>query len=150
MLIHNLREHEWNKHGTCYSTLNPTCYTDYQPQDEVIDFFNQTITLFQTLPTYEVCMLPFEMFIPLTLRSGFRMPASFQVPHRLTPTTRSCSLSEPPEVSTLPFHAVADSLILLNILSMSREAWQMVNSSPSSLLVNPVAVLRTSSTCRRI
>lgn len=42
----------WGKHGTCYSTLNPSCYTDYTPQEEVVDFFNQTTSLFQTLPTY--------------------------------------------------------------------------------------------------
>lgn len=47
-------EHEWDKHGTCYSTLQPSCYSDYFPQEEVIDFFNQTASLFQTLPTYQV------------------------------------------------------------------------------------------------
>lgn len=46
-------EHEWNKHGTCYSTLNPSCYTDYTAQEEVVDFFNTTTSLFQTLPTYQ-------------------------------------------------------------------------------------------------
>lgn len=48
-------EHEWGKHGTCYSTLNPTCFTDYKPQEEVVDFFEQVVRLFNTLPTYEVC-----------------------------------------------------------------------------------------------
>ena len=46
-------EHEWAKHGTCYSTLNPDCYTDYVPQEEVVDFFNVTATLFESLPTYQ-------------------------------------------------------------------------------------------------
>ena len=45
---------EWGKHGTCYSTLSPSCYTDYHSQEEVVDFFSQTTNLFKTLPTYEV------------------------------------------------------------------------------------------------
>ncbi|GAB1730813.1 hypothetical protein NU195Hw_g1747t1 [Hortaea werneckii] len=46
-------EHEWSKHGTCISTLDPDCYTDYQPTEEVPDFFNRTVSLFKSLPTYE-------------------------------------------------------------------------------------------------
>ena len=46
-------EHEWGKHGTCISTLNPSCYTDYQPQEEVVDFFQKTVDLFKTLPSYQ-------------------------------------------------------------------------------------------------
>ncbi|KAH6611815.1 ribonuclease Trv [Boeremia exigua] len=45
-------EHEWAKHGTCYSTLKPSCYTSYKAQDELVDFLNTTITLFKDLPTY--------------------------------------------------------------------------------------------------
>lgn len=44
--------HEWSKHGTCISTLATDCYTDYTPQQEVVDFFNITTQLYQTLPTY--------------------------------------------------------------------------------------------------
>ncbi|KAI9829572.1 MAG: hypothetical protein M1819_006077 [Sarea resinae] len=45
-------EHEWGKHGTCVSTLDPDCYTDYTPTQEVPDFFNAVVDLFKTLPTY--------------------------------------------------------------------------------------------------
>ena len=45
-------EHEWSKHGTCISTLDTKCYTDYVPQQEVVDFFHTTTKLFKTLPTY--------------------------------------------------------------------------------------------------
>lgn len=45
-------EHEWGKHGTCISTLEPDCYTGYTPQEEVVDFFNTVVTLFKTLPSY--------------------------------------------------------------------------------------------------
>ncbi|KAA6406401.1 MAG: ribonuclease T2 [Lasallia pustulata] len=45
-------EHEWGKHGTCISTLNPSCYTNYTPQEEVLDFFNKTVQLFQGLDSY--------------------------------------------------------------------------------------------------
>ena len=47
-------EHEWGKHGTCYSTLEPSCYIDYKPQEEVVDYFARTVNLFQQLPTYNV------------------------------------------------------------------------------------------------
>lgn len=46
-------EHEWGKHGTCISTLDPDCYTDYQPTEEVPDFFDRVVSLFKTLPSYE-------------------------------------------------------------------------------------------------
>lgn len=45
-------EHEWGKHGTCISTLKPSCYTNYQPTQEAVDFFKRTVSLFQTLPSY--------------------------------------------------------------------------------------------------
>ncbi|GAW21577.1 hypothetical protein ANO14919_111000 [Xylariales sp. No.14919] len=46
-------EHEFGKHGTCMSTLNPECYENYQPTDEVADFFTRAVSLFKTLPTYD-------------------------------------------------------------------------------------------------
>ncbi|KAH9812186.1 putative RNase T2 family protein [Teratosphaeria destructans] len=46
-------EHEWSKHGTCISTFDPDCYTNYQPTEEVPDFFNRTVALFKSLPTYQ-------------------------------------------------------------------------------------------------
>lgn len=45
-------EHEWNKHGTCISTFNTSCYIDYQPQQEVVDFFQKVVQLFSVLDTY--------------------------------------------------------------------------------------------------
>jgi ribonuclease T2 len=45
-------EHEWSKHGTCISTLEPSCYNNYQPTQEVPAFFNRTVSLFQSLPSY--------------------------------------------------------------------------------------------------
>ncbi|KAG5927221.1 hypothetical protein E4U42_002449 [Claviceps africana] len=45
-------QHEWGKHGTCISSLEPTCYTDYQSKEEAVDFFKKTVELFQALPTY--------------------------------------------------------------------------------------------------
>ncbi|PNY28357.1 Ribonuclease Trv [Tolypocladium capitatum] len=46
-------EHEWGKHGTCISTLDPSCYTDYTQGQEATDFFTRTVALFKTLPTYD-------------------------------------------------------------------------------------------------
>ena len=45
-------EHEWAKHGTCISTLEPSCYTDYEPTQEVVDFFTRTVDLYKGLDTY--------------------------------------------------------------------------------------------------
>jgi ribonuclease T2 len=46
-------EHEWGKHGTCISTLEPECYSDHTATEEVVDFFQKTVDLFKTLPSYE-------------------------------------------------------------------------------------------------
>ncbi|KAK8091012.1 ribonuclease T2-like protein [Apiospora phragmitis] len=49
----DLLEHEFGKHGTCISTLEPTCYADYQPTQEVGDYFTRAVGLFKDLPTHE-------------------------------------------------------------------------------------------------
>lgn len=45
--------HEWNKHGTCVSTLEPSCYTSFKPTEEVVDYFQKTIDLHKGLPSYK-------------------------------------------------------------------------------------------------
>lgn len=50
-------EHEYNKHGTCISTLDPSCYNGYTTNQEVVDFFQKTVDLFQTLDSYTVSFL---------------------------------------------------------------------------------------------
>ncbi|CAG7937060.1 unnamed protein product [Penicillium nalgiovense] len=49
----HLWEHEWNKHGTCVSTLEPDCYEDYLPQQEVVDYFDKTVEVYKDLSSYE-------------------------------------------------------------------------------------------------
>ncbi|KAK7422657.1 Ribonuclease T2 precursor (RNase T2) [Neonectria punicea] len=49
----SLWEHEWGKHGTCISTLDPDCYDDYQTGQEAADYANTVVSLFKTLPTYK-------------------------------------------------------------------------------------------------
>lgn len=46
-------EHEFGKHGTCMSTLNPSCYDNYQPTQEATDYFKRTVSVFKTLPSYK-------------------------------------------------------------------------------------------------
>lgn len=46
--------HEWDKHGTCISTLKPSCYSGYTANEEVADFFQKTVDLFKGLDTYTV------------------------------------------------------------------------------------------------
>lgn len=45
--------HEWNKHGTCMSPLEPRCYSDFKPTEEVVDYFKSTVKLHKSLPSYE-------------------------------------------------------------------------------------------------
>ena len=52
----NLWQHEWNKHGTCVSTLETHCYDDYLPQQEVVDYFDKTVEVFRELPSHEVSL----------------------------------------------------------------------------------------------
>jgi len=48
-----LWEHEWETHGTCYSTLQVDCLPAGSPKGaEAVAFFETVVKLFQTLPTY--------------------------------------------------------------------------------------------------
>lgn len=47
-------EHEWSKHGTCISTIEPSCYSDYQTGEEAVAFFQIVVNLFKSLDTYTV------------------------------------------------------------------------------------------------
>ena len=48
----DLWAHEWNKHGTCLSTIQPSCYDDYMPGQDIVDYFRATIQLSRSLPTF--------------------------------------------------------------------------------------------------
>lgn len=51
----NLWAHEWNKHGTCISTIEPSCYgDDALLHGDLYDYFVQTTSLFRTLDTYSI------------------------------------------------------------------------------------------------
>lgn len=52
----HLWQHEWDKHGTCVSTLETRCYEDYIPQQEVVDYFDKSVEIFKQVPSYEVCL----------------------------------------------------------------------------------------------
>ncbi|KAJ6028345.1 hypothetical protein N7540_003921 [Penicillium herquei] len=49
----NLWEHEWNKHGTCVSTLEPHCYDDYIPQQDVVDYFDKAVEIYKERNSYQ-------------------------------------------------------------------------------------------------
>jgi ribonuclease T2 len=47
-------KHEWSKHGTCLSTLQPTCLPGGSPKGaEAVIFYQRVVELFKKLPTYE-------------------------------------------------------------------------------------------------
>ncbi|KAG7911382.1 hypothetical protein KL906_000703 [Ogataea polymorpha] len=48
----NLWVHEFNKHGTCLSTIKPSCYQNFETGKEVVDYFRKAVELFEGLPTY--------------------------------------------------------------------------------------------------
>ncbi|KAK7519018.1 ribonuclease T2 [Phyllosticta citriasiana] len=48
-----LWEHEWAKHGTCMSTIKPSCYSDYTKHLELVQFLNEAVYLFKRLPSEE-------------------------------------------------------------------------------------------------
>ncbi|TIB14288.1 hypothetical protein E3P89_00959 [Wallemia ichthyophaga] len=51
-------QHEWNKHGSCYSTLKPACQADSSESgsenvDTMIDYFSRILNTYNRFPTYE-------------------------------------------------------------------------------------------------
>jgi ribonuclease T2 len=50
----HLWNHEWSTHGTCYSTLEPSCLPDGSPEGaEAVSYVQTIVSLFKTLPTYK-------------------------------------------------------------------------------------------------
>jgi ribonuclease T2 len=50
----HLWAHEWNKHGTCISTLNDECYDSEADSDEAVtSYFIHAASLYATLNTYD-------------------------------------------------------------------------------------------------
>lgn len=48
-----LWEHEYNKHGTCFNTLRPECFSgDYKRHENAIAYYQKAVELWETLPTY--------------------------------------------------------------------------------------------------
>ncbi|ODV84190.1 hypothetical protein CANARDRAFT_8867 [[Candida] arabinofermentans NRRL YB-2248] len=49
----DLWTHEFNKHGTCMSTIKSSCYdqSTYKKNQNVVDFYKKTVEIFETLPT---------------------------------------------------------------------------------------------------
>ncbi|KAG9314021.1 ribonuclease T2 [Chiua virens] len=47
--------HEFSKHATCTSTFDVACYgSDYQEHQEVVNFFETVVKVFQMFPTYNM------------------------------------------------------------------------------------------------
>lgn len=50
----SLWKHEFNKHGTCVNTINPSCYgDDFKTNQNVVDYFKIAMNLYEKLPTFE-------------------------------------------------------------------------------------------------
>lgn len=49
----SLWEHEYNKHGTCFNTLQPDCFTGtYTKFENAVAFFQKVVEVWSSLPTY--------------------------------------------------------------------------------------------------
>ncbi|KII90110.1 hypothetical protein PLICRDRAFT_686035 [Plicaturopsis crispa FD-325 SS-3] len=46
-------QHEWKTHGTCVSTLDPSCFEGYQSGAEVVPYFETVVALFKQLDSYK-------------------------------------------------------------------------------------------------
>ncbi|KAG8978539.1 ribonuclease T2-like [Tulasnella sp. 427] len=47
-------EHEWDKHGTCMTTIRPTCLPSGSPTGlDAAYYFQRAVDTFQSLPTYQ-------------------------------------------------------------------------------------------------
>ena len=73
-------QHEWSKHGTCISTLEPHCYTDHKATEEVVDYFQKAVDLFKELPSYEVSWRPRKRQRRLPETEPRRPPTEAQLP----------------------------------------------------------------------
>ncbi|ORZ13738.1 RNase Sy [Absidia repens] len=46
--------HEWNKHGTCVTTLDPKCFSNFNDHDDVYDYFTTALQLHETYDLYTI------------------------------------------------------------------------------------------------
>jgi len=85
-------QHEWGKHGTCYSTLDPTCLPDGSPTGaEAVAFFQTVVNLFQQYNIYQALAAAgitpsthntyTESQLEAALGSAFGVKASFDCTH---------------------------------------------------------------------
>ncbi|EER30253.1 hypothetical protein CTRG_06037 [Candida tropicalis MYA-3404] len=49
---HQFWAHEWNKHGTCFSTIKPSCYSNFKTNENIYDFIKVLYNLWSSVPTY--------------------------------------------------------------------------------------------------
>lgn len=93
-------EHEWATHGTCISTLKPSCYSGYKTGEEAVDFFVKVVDLFKGLPTYTVS--PLELALKeiklMSFRSGWQTQVSRHQTQRHTRCQQWSLLSRKPSV----------------------------------------------------
>jgi ribonuclease T2 len=54
LLLLTIFKNEWASHGTCYSTLKPSCLPTGSPRgSEAVLYFKAVVELFKQLPTYD-------------------------------------------------------------------------------------------------
>lgn len=49
----SLWEHEYNKHGTCFNTIKPSCFTGkYKKFENTVNYYEKVLEVWSSLPTY--------------------------------------------------------------------------------------------------
>lgn len=88
--------HEWSVHGTCVSTLDPSCYNNYVQDEDVYDFFSKALALRSQYDLYkalaEAGITPGSN--PNVADMHTAISAAFGVDAQIDCETHSSSLSE--------------------------------------------------------
>lgn len=118
--------------GTCISTLETRCYDEYYPQQEVVDYFDKAVEVFERLPSYKVRALgSTKLCTKLTNRSSSLLTqVSSHLTRKLTLWRKSRTLLQRAMEATSPLDARAIPWMKSGITLMSQVLCRWVTLFP--------------------